>query len=748
MSHLYFQKIALAILLSLFLSANGFSQNKQQYNLFSTGDNSLLTSNSDLSNVVNNAVILNINKEELLNLSNNKNPEISLDVPYLQNTTAKLNLKRFDVLKPGAKIVARTAQGNEEVTLSDIAVSYTGEVEGLKNSLAVITFSKDNVSGLLLTQHDNYVLGAIKNSEGIQTDNYILYKEGDLKIKNAFHCETEDNLSPELIEKMKQSINGQLSDASATDLYVAEVAMEIDFITYNNFASSVANATNYALRLMAASSAIYMKEVNVRFVIPFVRVWTVPDPYTGTSSNTLLNQFRNEWNANMQSVQRTIAHFITTRGGGLGGIAYLDVLCNGSFGYGFSGIDGTFQPLPTFSWDVMVVSHEIGHNFGSPHTMSCSWPGGPIDSCYQVEGGCYSGPPISSVGTIMSYCHLNGSISFVKGFGPLPKQLIRTNAEFAGCMYISNRPLIVGYPNGGEKFNTGSNMQIYWGSSLTGNVNLEFSGDNGATWQTIQNNLPATNRQYIWTIPVLPTSVLQGKLRILDSSNPAVGDTSDAIFRISVTINTFLNSSPPANSTIGVSAGSTQLQQFVWGSGGSDPALRYKFKIKKLGNPIEYVYVSDNNGADTVISLRKSFLDSLAQTMGTTGDSVRCTWRAFASNGIDSINSNPFIVTLRRSTVGINVVSSAIPEKFYLGNNYPNPFNPTTNIKFDIAKATFAELKIFDLSGREVYTLVNEKLQPGNYEYNFNAGNLPSGAYFYRLKTEQFTDTKRMILVK
>ena len=135
--------------------------------------------------------------------------------------------------------------------------------------------------------------------------------------------------------------------------------------------------------------------------------------------------------------------------------------------------------------------------------------------------------------------------------------------------------------------------------------------------------------------------------------------------------------------------------------------------------------------------------------MGTTGDSVRCTWRVFGMNGIDSASSgNNFLVTLVRTSVGINVISSLVPDKFSLGNNYPNPFNPETTIKFDIANSTFAELKIYDSRGSEVSTLVNEDLKPGNYEYKFYAGNLPSGAYFYRLKTSEFTETKRMILVK
>ena len=81
-------------------------------------------------------------------------------------------------------------------------------------------------------------------------------------------------------------------------------------------------------------------------------------------------------------------------------------------------------------------------------------------------------------------------------------------------------------------------------------------------------------------------------------------------------------------------------------------------------------------------------------------------------------------------------------------DNYPNPFNPETNIKFSIPERSFVNLKIFDINGREVAQPVNENLQPGLYEFKFKAVDLPSGVYFYNLKTEEFTETKSMMLIK
>ncbi|MDZ4712621.1 MAG: M12 family metallo-peptidase [bacterium] len=732
------------------ITTQTYAQVKTNYNLFTPSDNSTFSNSPELKSAVANATILDINREELRSLSENKNPEITIDIPYM-NSTARLELKRFDILTPNAKIVSRTAAGNVEVTLDDVAFSYNGKVQGMENTMVSITFTKNNVTGLMVTGNDNYVLGALNDNRGVETGQFVLYRESDLKAKNSFNCATEDNMSSEYLSDMRNIIMQSMNNDSPTDLYVAEIALELDFATYNIYGASIQNTTNYALALMAASSAIYMKEVNVRFVIPYVRVWTSPDPYTGGNSNALLNQFRAEWNANQQSVQRALAHFITRRGGGLGGIAWVNALCSslsGGIGYGLSGTDGPILPLPTYSWDVMVVSHEIGHNFGSNHTHNCGWVDGPIDSCYAVEGGCYNGPAIARVGTIMSYCHLNGSISLTKGFGTQPRAVLRNAAESVSCMYISDRTLYMGYPNGGETFRTGLSTQIYWGTSLTGNINIELSTNNGSSWQTIQNNVAATDRIYDWILPVI-SSTAQAKVRVISSANPSVGDTTDASFKILLSYLPYNLVSPPTLSRLEVAFNSTQSQKFVWSRAGTDPSLKYKVKFRKIGATTDYIYNADNSGNDSVASLRKSLLDSLALTLGTTGDSVRCSWRVWSYNGFDSAASaSSFLITLIRTTVGINVISSTVPDKFSLGNNYPNPFNPETNIKFDVAKSTFVELAIYDSRGREINRLVNEILSPGSYEYSFNAGNLPSGVYFYRIKTSDFSDTKRMMLIK
>ena len=108
--------------------------------------------------------------------------------------------------------------------------------------------------------------------------------------------------------------------------------------------------------------------------------------------------------------------------------------------------------------------------------------------------------------------------------------------------------------------------------------------------------------------------------------------------------------------------------------------------------------------------------------------------------------------------IGIQPISSEVPQHFELNQNYPNPFNPATKIRFNIPTplnppeggkfGSLVILKIYDALGREVIVLVNESLAPGTYETDFDASNLPSGVYFYKLSSGEFTESKKMILIK
>src|SRR5690606_39963182 len=100
-------------------------------------------------------------------------------------------------------------------------------------------------------------------------------------------------------------------------------------------------------------------------------------------------------------------------------------------------------------------------------------------------------------------------------------------------------------------------------------------------------------------------------------------------------------------------------------------------------------------------------------------------------------------------TSGIQNISSEIPNGFSLKQNFPNPFNPSTSIQFNIPKASLVTLKVYDITGKEVATLVsNENLAAGTFQYDFAAKSLASGMYFYTLTAGDYKETKKMVLMK
>ncbi|MBX7045362.1 MAG: T9SS type A sorting domain-containing protein [Ignavibacteria bacterium] len=99
-------------------------------------------------------------------------------------------------------------------------------------------------------------------------------------------------------------------------------------------------------------------------------------------------------------------------------------------------------------------------------------------------------------------------------------------------------------------------------------------------------------------------------------------------------------------------------------------------------------------------------------------------------------------------TIGISHIENSVTENYYMKQNYPNPFNPTTTIEFGIPKSDFVSLKIYDMLGREVTTLVSQHLQQGVYKYTFETTGLSSGMYFYSINSGTYKQTKQMVLVK
>lgn len=124
----------------------------------------------------------------------------------------------------------------------------------------------------------------------------------------------------------------------------------------------------------------------------------------------------------------------------------------------------------------------------------------------------------------------------------------------------------------------------------------------------------------------------------------------------------------------------------------------------------------------------------------------------YVTGGSDNLGNTDFVTIKYSSTIGIQPITTEIPVKFSLEQNYPNPFNPTTKIRFSIpgsiAGSGVVKIEVYDVSGKFMKRILNENLSAGFYEIDFNASGLATGTYFYRLTTNNFTETKKLVLVK
>ena len=134
------------------------------------------------------------------------------------------------------------------------------------------------------------------------------------------------------------------------------------------------------------------------------------------------------------------------------------------------------------------------------------------------------------------------------------------------------------------------------------------------------------------------------------------------------------------------------------------------------------------------------------------GDSQTIIVAQMIARGTSNLNSVTKLKQLAdlvaNYTVGIKPISTVVPDYYALEQNYPNPFNQMTNIKYQITDKGKVSLRVYDVSGREVATLVNEELGAGTYQVRFDAGSLASGVYFYRLQSGDFVETRKLILLK
>ncbi|MBK9181812.1 MAG: hypothetical protein IPM83_01570 [Ignavibacteria bacterium] len=324
---------------------------------------------------------------------------IMLTVQLPKLGTVEIRASRFRVIDEQTTITAMTANGPMPVPPPQ-SVLLRGRIIDIPDSYVILAVYPNWCTGFITTGplalNRTYRISPLSNGSGKQT--MVVYDGTDVPSVNDWNCGTLD--PTDVHTPSEKNADGP----QAVTFRQIKLSIECDEPFYIDHGRDLTKATQYAEAVVAASSAIYERDVTATHTIGSLMVWTTTDPYTSNLPDEMLVQFRDRWRTLNGTVNRSVAHLFSGVNN-IGGIAYVDQLCNKQWGYAVVGTNNNVTyPAAGYVWDTDVFSHELGHNVGSPHTHSCTW-NPPIDSCYTAEGSCFTGTKATK-GTIMSYCHL------------------------------------------------------------------------------------------------------------------------------------------------------------------------------------------------------------------------------------------------------------------------------------------------------------------------------------------------------
>jgi hypothetical protein len=357
--------------------------------------------------------------------------------PFAPGVTGNLVLERFENAAPDAKLLVMGRDGETTLPFPRVA-HFQGRLEGEPDSRVYVGVPGDFLVAVLQTsaglvyvgpagfaggpaQHVQRLSTSPRNLELAPLEWTCLSDDLPPPPAPGRHDESPVDLeAPRLLPSRGPASTSSapaitpLAETAATTLKSALVSIETDQELLAKFPGGATEMASYISVLLAQASVIYERDVSVRLTVNLVQAWTVTDPYSSTGTMGQLNEVGNWWHSNRPktSYPRSLVHYYSGKPV-TGGIAWLDVLCENDFSqagtwggaYGVTQINGFY---PANLWDLVASAHEMGHNFGSPHTH-CYVPA--IDMCYSGESGCYSGTVVNPGplgGTIMSYCHLLG----------------------------------------------------------------------------------------------------------------------------------------------------------------------------------------------------------------------------------------------------------------------------------------------------------------------------------------------------
>lgn len=415
------KKLTLILIYSI-LSFSLFSQqNKPIPIFFETTSKELRTTSHNY------ATPLILHKSNIRQIINDNLDSLTIQLPTPEGVKI-LNLTKMQIYVDNPKIYSECNTIYEPQSLI-----YSGKVQGNDSAFASVVINDNSFQTYIMGDGEGWIFGPVERGF------HGVWHELDVKHTKEFKC-----ILPNEQEFFKEVPMLEYAQEKSNKIKAITMYFEADYDMIEKLGSGK-EVIKFIENIFAQTHLIYLREgVNIK--IARFKLWDRPSGYNYDGVN-MLYAFANQFKSEVQ-LPETFGQLVSLRGGL--GVAFVNSICDiAKWRTSYAGLNVESGMFPNYSWNTTVMTHEIGHLLGSPHTHACWWNGNgtALDGCWFVEqSGPVKCPEIDvtpeTKGTIMSYCHLNSKvgINYKWGFGAQPGNLIRKNIAEAICLPLIGAP--------------------------------------------------------------------------------------------------------------------------------------------------------------------------------------------------------------------------------------------------------------------------------------------------------------------
>lgn len=665
--------------------------------------------NSKIEKAVKNATLATIDQNSIQSIYQQKLETIEISIPY-NGSVVDVVLYKVNPFSEGL-YVETNLQKNVQYTPG---IHYQGIVKGNTNSVASFNFFEDKFNGIISADDfGNLNVGKL-TSENNKSD-YIVYSDMNLTETPNWHCETDDFAKDPAIDQPESM---HFEKSSMTEKCVT-MYYELDYHLYFFNDSSIDETMDWLSSTFNNMMTLYNND-DITIALNHVFIWETQDPYQGSGgSSGYLDKFNEVRPYFAGDVGQLIGAFDNS-GGGVA--ATIDGLCSDE-NYSYAGVNVTYSDVPTYSWTIMVMTHENGHVLGSRHTHACVWNGNntAIDGCAGfVEGSCpLPGSPAGG-GTLMSYCHLQSvGINFNLGFGDQPKTVLINNINNQDCLSTDCVSVC---------FNTVEDINITNITMTEAVLSWTDADEDAEAWEYAIRSIGNTD-ELVWT----ETSTNLVNLENLEPNTfynayirKICGDMVTVEFlELFVTDGDFCNGdilTDSGGTTGGYSNNEDYVRTIVPTNAGEN--VKITFTSFNVENNNDFLYIHD--GVDT--DAPELYEGGLTGTLGISEGPFEATNAAGAIT-LHFVSNNTFIrsgweAEVECLTLGVDDLDPYLDFSYYP--------NPVTNLLNIVSKNEILEASIFNMEGRK---LSNQDIKDLSTQLDLSS--YPTGTYIIELKFKE-----------